>query len=522
MSLTEPRYEEYGRGGDRAGARRTRRAFRFTVLFFVFFAGALWFSEGFLRHELHQSHYLNALTHEPESATVILKQAVREAAETNNPAEVNYLLALAARQDPEEAIESYRVAYERDPATPGLAVRYGVALYDSGRYEEARRMFQEAANQPQRNALPTYLEAAALPRLPGGQDTLDESLALVARTNNSGLEIRFPSPSWFKSLPQEGFWYANLRRNIVQQCSAVLYQYAGFVIASAQGDTPLRQAQYWVPWLEQVQIMGQRLMSSPDRGTIQATMGIQIQLQALRMRQEIKQRVSAEADEAIAARIDSLEPALELLDAFERERDTRIAAHTAMYLRPIQWIYRAAAVLALVYLLTYAAAKKAGAGRTSWTVQHAPLARRVLAAWCVLTFLLLHSATVLQAGAGTEAHSMNSAAAAWWLVVCLTVVSGFAYPALTTPRPGTVLARHGHSNDPAARKDARHEYWETYLSLQRRFFGVALGLFLCSLSTWVVTYRLMTSLYPWQVKLLASGLAGQETLVVEQALALLP
>jgi tetratricopeptide (TPR) repeat protein len=521
VSLPEPRFAEYGRGGDRAGARRTRRAFRFSVLFFLVFAGALWFNEYFLRHELHQAHYLNALTHEPESATVILKQAVTEATQASNPAAVNYLEALAERQDPEEAVESYREAYDKDPSTPSLPLRFGVALYHNGQYLEARRMFQEAANQPQKNALPMYLEAATLPRLTGAEVNLDESLALVARTNNSGLEVRFPAPLWFKSLPQGGYWYANLRRQIAERCSAVLYQYADFVVSSAQQDTALRQAQYWVPWLEQLQIMGQRLMASADHGTVQATAGIQIQLQALRMRQEIKQRVSAEADGEIVERIRKLEDALDILNGFERERDARIAAHAAMYARPGRWISSAFILLVTVYLLSYAATKKVRVGRASWSVEHTPLAKGVLAAWCVLTFLLLHSATGLQQLAGADARGMGLPAGAWWLTVTLTILFGFAYPALAVPRPALVLAKHGLQHDAAACHDARHEYWDTYLSLQRRYFGIAVGFFLCSLATWVVTYRLITSLYPWQIKLLASGLGEREARVVEQVLAML-
>ena len=521
MSLREPKFPEYGRGADRAGARRNRRAFRFFVLFFAALAASLWFAENFLRYELHQAQYLSALTQEPESARPILQRAIKDATDQGSPAVINYLQALAAREDPDEAVESYAEAYALDPATPWLALRYGVALYHSGRYEEAHARFQEAAAQPRRNALPMYFEAATIPRLPEGLENLDESLAMAARTNNSGLEIRFPAPLWFKALPENGAWHARLRREIVEQCVAILYQYAGFVVSTAQEDTPLRQAQYWVPWLEQVQAMGERLTFSADGGSLQSITGIQIQLQALKMRQEIRRRVTGEDDPEMVQQAAQLEAALAVLNAFENGRDARIAAQDALYRRPLWLILKTFAILGAAYLAAYAATKLFDAGRAAWAIPFGPFAEAALVAWCAAVFVLLHGARFLQRAENAAGQGVTTLDVLWGAALGLLVVFGALYPFLAVPGVKSALARHGGVDDADVRAQARRERRDACLMLQRRFWGAAAGLYVCSVSAWSIAYRLMAGLYPWQVNLLASGLAEDEMQAVARALSLL-
>lgn len=83
----------------------------------------------------------------------------------------------------------------------------------------AREKFREAGVHPPRNALPNYLEAAALAAgLKPGAD-LSESMALVARANNSAAPLLFPVPQWHATLPRAGEYYANRQHNLPVSCA---------------------------------------------------------------------------------------------------------------------------------------------------------------------------------------------------------------------------------------------------------------------------------------------------------------
>jgi hypothetical protein len=55
----------------------------------------------------------------------------------------------------------------------------------------------------------------------------------------------------------------------------------------------------------------------------------------------------------------------------------------------------------------------------------------------------------------------------------------------------------------------------------RRYYAVAWCLFLCVLCVWTIVFRIATHLYPWEVELLASGLALQESEMINSLLRLL-
>ena len=170
--------------------------------------------------------------------------------------------------------------------------------------------------QAPHNALPGYLEAAALQRSRPPDADLAEALALIARTTSSGERVVFPKPSWPAAvLPQDGAWYAKLRRMAVDESCALLYEYTDFVIAKARSDIGNGEVRYWDSWLKTLEEMGQRVAESPDQGVTEASAGINIQLRALDVRCELR---TGQSDEALVERRLKLREALAQLREFER------------------------------------------------------------------------------------------------------------------------------------------------------------------------------------------------------------
>ena len=58
------------------------------------------------------------------------------------------------------------------------------------------------------------------------------------------------------------------------------------------------------------------------------------------------------------------------------------------------------------------------------------------------------------------------------------------------------------------------------MSLVVRYYGILFGLYLCVLSAWILSYRIFTEIYPWQVELIDTGFLQEEVKAVRDALAL--
>jgi len=518
-----PSFPEYGHGGDCAGARRVRRAFRLCVAGCLFFTGMLWLSEYFLRYDTTERLYLNALTHATESARVMLRSAVKIDAETRESPTPKYVAALAEREDGDQVLFTYDRAYKLDPNNSFLAIRYGCQLFFQGRFKDARERFREAGAQLPKNALPGYLEAAALQWEPPVSEDLADSLALVARTNSSGEEVVFPRPSWPGSiLPQDGAWYAKLRREAVDECCAPLYRYADFVIARAREDIGRDQVQYWDSWLKTLQEMGERLMSSPDLGSIQAIAGIQVQLDALDQRTRICEMKTGVPKAELIERVVQLRTALKRLNAFERARDGRIASDRDVYVFPLMLCAVSTLALLACYLPVYALSKVVHVGRDAWTVRHTKVAKGTVIGGCGFLFALLCTVEVLQRLGALHGAWKEWVAYPWTAVLILMVAFGVIYPSLTLPSARKVVRAAGEvGDDEGLLRSVRKCRQVAGLSLMRRYYGILLGLFLCTVSMWVVIYRVFVSLYPWQVALLTTGLGQEEAALTREVLALL-
>ena len=521
-----PDYPEYGSSGDRAGARRMRRAFRFCVAASILLTATLYVAERYLRSDLAQSQYMMSLTLPTESARPVLRQVVKRDAERREVPTPKYVAALAEREERDLILPTYERAYKLAPSDSFLAVRYGCQLFLHEDYEAARERFREAAVQPPKNALPYYLQAAAL-----AMDNLDEagladSLALVAKTNEAGDAVRFPEPLWSSDLPKGGVRHNNLRREIVIEVCAPLFRYADAVVGRAKSQIVLKQVKYLDSWLATLQTMGERLTASRDRGSLQMLYGVDIQRMAIEQRQAINEAERGTVPEALVERRTRLKSAAAMLKDFEARRDGRIAGARRGYELPLGLCWRTVALLMAAYLLAYVLARLVHAKRMAWSLPHTLPAKAVLGAGNLSLLGLLGLMGVLQRlhdpMASTQTSWHDGMRMAWWMVVGGMALFGLIYPALRLPGvSGALSARGIPEGDAEARKHAKRWRRVAYLSFMRRYYGVAGGELVFVLVGWILGYRVLTALYPWQLELLTPGLEAQEVELVKQAFSLL-
>lgn len=530
MNAAPQGFPEYGHGGDHIGARRVRWAFRLAVAGCVFFTCALWIAEYFLSVDRAESLYISALTKETESARALLRNAVRKEDAPGATPDPRFVQALAEREEDDLVIAAYERAYRLDPGNASLAIRFGCRLFHEGKYPEARSRFQEAARTSSRNALPNYLEAATLPWTGTPAWAVKESLRLVAQTNSSGRHVTFPRPLWHAKLPQRGKRYEELRRRNVDETCAPLYRYTDFVVQQSEEQIRKKQVQYWDLWLEKVQEMGERIALGSLRadlssgfapgGAPQALVGLHIQLAALRQRERVHEIENGGPNEEFITLRVELENALRTLRDFENTRDERIALDETAFAFPLKHAALGFLALLAAYLLSYLASKVLGGGRSAWTIPHKRSCFMVLGAGMALLLMLLFAAPWSHRSTGYDPFWHGLLHGAWWTIIAAIAAGGVLYPAWRLPAPGKVLGGIGDPS-PESTRAAGMGFRRAYISLIRRYFGLATGLLLLTVCAWVIGYRVIFSLYPWQLELLTTGLAEEEALVVQQVLALL-
>lgn len=526
-----PEFPEYGDGGDKIGARRMRRSFRFVVLASMVLAVMLFFSERYLRNDLSETHYIMALTLPTESARPILRQAVKRDAERRESPTPKYVAALAEREERDQILPAYEIAYKLDPNNGFLALRYGNHLFQAERHEEARERYREASAQPPNNALPDYLQAAAIGMNNPGNEDFSESLSLVAKTNTAGEAILFPKPLWASELSENGIQYNRLRRQIVDECCAPLYKYTDRIVRAARSRIALKQLQYWDSWLATLQGMGDRLMAAQDGGSLQAMAGIYIQLQAIEQREALAASEGRSAPELIALRT-RLQSAMDELSAFENSRDAVINADYARFHLPLRLCWQSLMVALFVYLAAYFLGHLVRARRVTWSLPHSRSGLMVLGGGIGMLFFLLCLIALAQylgphvsvpEGGASQVESaawLSVVKALWWGILLIMVFFGPVYPSICLPRVRAVLKERNLSPDEAVLTGVGRLRRLAYLSFVRRYYGLLCGLLLCTMSLWVVLYRVVFSMYPWQLQLLATGLGPQELQVVRRAAAL--
>lgn len=515
MNETHMRFPEYGIGGDYAGARRSRRAFRFLVLTGLFVTLALWFAENYLRYGRGETQYRMALTLPDDSARAILRNVVKREAEEQESPNPKHVAALAFIEEEDLVLERYQQAYELAPRDQALLVNYGCHLFLKGQYQEARERFREAGVLPPKNALPHYLEAAALAAGMEDPRELSEPIAIIARANNSGDPVHFPQPLWHPSLPRNGITYATTQRRIADLCCAPLYRLRNIILAQARKDIDMSHLRDWDSWLEKLEILGARLLGNPETepqhlGTSQAIAGLQIQSDALDVRVGLLRQRGESTDDTLS-RLVTLQWGLKQLQAFEEHRSNEVAQMARAMKTPIVL----AAISTVLFLALYLGAavlnRLTDSTRVAWALPHPKLGKALLAVASVAFFLLLWAITV----AAKHHSDLTAFRAAWYVVTAAAAFFGFIHPALALPsvRRACEKAQVETSLD-ALRKEARSSRRKAYTALLRRYYGVLLGLFLCVLCAWVLTHRVACAQYPGQLTLQVPGLRKAEVRAV--------
>ncbi|MBI2435253.1 MAG: hypothetical protein HYV26_20540 [Candidatus Hydrogenedentes bacterium] len=520
MSTPIPAAPEYGVGGDHAAARRGRRAFRFCVAFCVALTLVLWFSENYLRYDKSESQYRMSLTHEDPSARPILRNVVKRDADRNASPRAQYLEALAAVEEDDLVLARYDQAYRLNPNDPFLSINYGCRLFLAGHFREARERFREAGIHPPKNALPHYLEAAALAASAAADHNLSEAIALIVRANNSGDPIVFPEPLWHASLPTGNDWYVRQERRVVDLCTAPLLRLRSIVLEEAAISLESGQAQDWDSWLDKLQVMGARLLGDLQTPIEQipsarAIAAIRIQLDSLEMRNNLARRFHNAPRPDLEQQHALLAQALDTLTRFDASRQQGVESLAERYTRPLFLVLKGLLFLLVVYLLSVLVVRFVDRRRSTWALSHGLAAVLMLVLGAVGLLAVLTLFAMLQRHGAPAGLALSRLTQVWYAILVVLVVAGLIYPVLHLPRAETLAERLEVYDDAGmALRELKRLRRRAAVSLARRYYGLLLGIFLCVLSVWVLGYRISESLYPFQVKLLVPGLRSEEHQVV--------
>ncbi len=526
-SAAAPRLEGMP-GLDYAGARRGRRAFRFCVLSCLFFTFTLWFAENHLRYEKSESQYRMALTLQDASARPILRQVLRRDAETNEVPSAKYVEALAAVEEADIVLERYQEAYSLNPDDAFLVLNYGTHLYLASRYKEARERFREAGVQPPKNALPRYLEAAALAAgAAGDEEGLDEALteafALIARTNTSGDPVLFPQPLWHPSLPKDGMWYAGKRREIAGRCCAPLNRFRSFVRARALALAESGASEEARARLMEMDKMGRRLLGDAGTGAEhlgipQALAGTQLQFDAARARVNIAEALEeSPAPGLIEGLVKSRELA-QALGNFDDARASKTKAHQARIAFPLGLLAKGFLPLAMFYAAVFLASGLLAVDRKHWALPHVRLGKSAFVGGFATTYVFLFACAFWPStlSAAEWERVDPSLRFIWFAWVGLLVAFGLAYPWIAARPLVRWLGEAPSRKEEWTEKHARKQRMGARFAFSRRCFGILCGGYLCVACVWAVSYRLIAGSYPWQLELLVTDLREQELALIHQ------
>jgi tetratricopeptide (TPR) repeat protein len=501
-------FPAYGTGGDHVRARQGRRAFRFAVAACVFLAFSLYMSENYLRYDLAESQYRMALTLHDDSARAVLRNVHRRGSEGSQPLKPKYVEALAAIEEDGLVLDRYAEAYALNPTSSFLILNYGCRLFSREQYKEARERFREASLQPPRNALPRYLEAAALAAGLQPGDGLDEAIAIVARANQSGDPVLIPPPLWHPSLPTSGEWYAGARQQLAHRCCAPLYRFKDIVLSRARQSLAHGTPEGADALLDTLAAMGTRVLESGGRvGNAEAVCGISLQLDALETRQQLRLAAGLQALPDFALRQKELRAALRGLQVVERTRPALVAAERSKRQRPLWLAVGTLAVLSIIHLFLFLLGRLVDRRGTTKAIAHPGYIRVVLPAGLTLMlglylFMSLPSIVYRQASLPIDLATMG-----YFGVLAGLMLLGI-YPVFALPGIQSVLP--GGQPDRVVVRAARRARRAAVVTLSRRYFGLLLGGFLCVLGLWSICFRLTNGVYPSQTELLVRGFDWME------------
>ena len=500
----------FGVGGDYVGARRTRRAFRLLVFACIGFTFSLYYVERYLRYELNEVHYRMALTLEDDSQRAILRNVVRRDSETREVPTAKYVEALAYIEEDDLVLERYAEAVKLAPDKGSLLIVYGCKLFQQRRYQEARQIFREATLKATRNALPEYLQAAAIAASSESEDDFRTALALLGRANDSGEPAVFPQPLWHESLPKRGNWYEMLQRRLSDEVCAPLYHLRNVVLKRAGAALEQGDFQAWDGWLLQLQNMGGRLLEAGPGGgdgvgTSPAVCGLQVQKDALRMRIALRERRGADIAD-LTSRKEGVEAAIARVQQFEAERENFVAAAEGHVTRPLGLAAQGLLLLGLAVSIGWVMSRILRTDKNARTLRQPRGGIYLLGGWLLLVSLLLllsSSAEIGRLQAGIQV--------AWYVSVLAILFYALVFPAVLLPASERVCQAYLEDPEYAERlREAGRRRRKAWVSLSGRYINIVLGSYVMLLAVYFIGFRIFTGLYPTDVKLLTSGVELRE------------
>lgn len=515
MSESLPSFPEYGQGGDAAGQRRKRRAFRYAVLAIFAFSVALRVYDSYARLELRETQYVGSLTLAPESARPILRNVIRRETESNGQPNPLYVEALAGVEETDKILPMYAEAARLRPNNQALLLKYGCELFQQGKFDEAREKFREAGVHPPKNPLTSYLEAAALTAGLLPESDTSESVAIVARANSSGAAMEFPSPLWHATLPREGVYYANHRRTLNTRLCAPLLQFKQLLLERAKRDIEAGRYNDWDAWLQKLEEMGQRVARAQDSaGAAEIThviTGLNIEHDAIDGRIHLLERLGMDTA-PLVARKTKINEAMATLNRFEDSRQASIDSSRAEVKRPFILALGAIMLASTAYGLVWIYGFLVGASPHTVSLRHTRLGITVLVG-AVSAFAVTLALISAYAADATFADNLMRG---WFALMTLLLLFGALYPSLSMPRVRTALARVGDTR-PEVKKAAVQTRRSAGVALARRYFGALLGAVIVVFSVWYLVFRLGNGLYPDQFELLVTGAEETELAAIAHA-----
>lgn len=520
---------EYGGGGDLSGALRRRRAFRFLVLGWIVFTAGLYLTDRYLRNEHTENLYRDSLTMDPGSGRVLLRNAVRTFDSRGELPPVKFLQALAEREEDDLKLAVYARAYDiererPEVLNPEFVIRYGVQLFLEGKYLDARERFRDAALMAKTNALPLYLEAAAIAATAQSNDDFGRAIAAIANANAAAAEFALPRVLWFQGLPRESKAYADLRRRIADECCAPLYRLTEILaervekVAAEQGP---EQTEVWLASLEQ---MGQRILTANDPPAPLAIAGLHVRNEVLRKRIELAGKTGGAPDEALIHRRIKVETALGAVREADARREAAIERNLARVQAPLWTVFETVAILVLAYGAALVVVLLAGPPRDPLALGFGPAETAALWAGPAVFVVVL---AALTAGIRISAETvwLDAIRGIWRPALLLVLGVGMAGPFFTLPR--IRAAANTPSDDAEAPSDdaiayrAKSERRMAAIVHSRRFVGRLLGRVILVACIWVLAFRVITGAYPHHAVLIASGQAEAEHEAIAAAMATL-
>ncbi len=506
-------------------ARRIRHAFRLIVVLAFVFTFAMWFSESYLRYDTSETQYRMALTLHPAQARPILRTVVRREEAVNEQPPARYVEALAQVEEPHNVLEQYELAYRLNPRNASLIINYGTVLYENEQYEEARERFREAGVNPPRNVLPRYLEAAALAAgLQADADPTD-LIALITRANASEDPVLFPEPLWHESLPTHGRRHLELRREIARRMTEPLLDCVDMIIARAKEDMEQGALRDWDNWLENIAIMGVRLMGEGEEDspptTLQLTAALTIQRDAEQLRAALVEKKGGVVPSSLHESLARYDEALKALKTFDGGYHQLLTLQSFRLALPFTLLMEAAFCFLFFYALGWFLHHLGSGGKSARAVPHIWIGKALPVMGMLVMLALLATLMVMH---NTRTHTPWEAhiPLLWRSMLAALLVVGVAYPPLVA-KVGNMFERirenENGSKEPASTPGtvARvRQYTGVYGCLLRRYMGILIGGLVIVVCLWLLTYRIAYDVYPFQMELIASSVGMDTATLIDE------